>query len=170
MVDFLGSLGSANPWALYAHDSGALCDFQTNRQSWYRYSAISRGTFDNAAHSSFFSRFNVLQRKRSRHTHDEIHRRIREDEETTNTCHRQGGYLEKDRKRQTHHDITSSFCSTKRSKSVLGEENSPPPVRFLYLLPPPEETNRTKKRNVRVFASGRKDTVSHTHINNLPDF
>ena len=27
MVDFLGSLGSANPWALYPHDSGALYGF-----------------------------------------------------------------------------------------------------------------------------------------------
>jgi len=40
--------------------------------------AFPGGRFENAAHSSFFSRFHVLERRRKRHTHDSIEAPFRE--------------------------------------------------------------------------------------------
>ena len=52
--------------------------------------------------------------------------------------------------------VLIDFGSTKKSKSVLEEGNSPPPVRFIYLLLPPEETNRIIERNGPPFCKWKK--------------
>jgi len=49
-----------------------------------------------------------------------------------------------------------AFGSTKRSRSVLQEGKGPAAARFIYLLRPPEETNRTMKRKRRLFRKWKK--------------